>query len=236
MLKIFAQFFIDDFAFLLDFILQKGFYPDIWRETITKPIYKGGATYDPSNYRGIAVSSCFSKLFSRVLFDKLDSYIENNNLICPGPEQIEFRKDCRTSDHSLTLKTLIDKAFKSKKYSFSCFVDFSKAFDTVNRVALFHKLAHYNITVPFSNIIKDMYNSLLCSVKIGNYLSESFSTKTVVKRGCILSPSLFSLYINDLNNLFDNSCDQVQIGSLFTSCLLYADDLVLLSTSDKDYK
>ena len=163
MLKVSAQFFIDDFAFLLDFILQKGFYPDIWRENIIKPIYKGGGAYDPSNYRGIAVSSCFSKLFSRVLFDRLDCYIENNNLICP--EQIGFRKDLRTSDHTLTLKTLIDKAFKSKKYLFSCFVDFSKAFDTVNRVAMFHKLTQYNITGPFSNTIKDMYNSLLCSVK-----------------------------------------------------------------------
>ena len=106
MFKISAQFFIDEFAFLLDFILQKGF---IWRENIIKSIYKGGRTYYPSNYRGIAVSSCFSKLLRRVLFDRLDCYIENNNLICP--EQTGFRKDCRTS---LTLKTLIDKAFKSK--------------------------------------------------------------------------------------------------------------------------
>ena len=112
-------------------------------------------------------------------------------------------------------------------------MDFSKAFDTVNRVALIHKLTQYNTTGLFSNIIKHMYNSLLCSVKIGNYLSEIVSTKTGVKQGCLLSPSLFSLYVNDLNNLFDNSCDQVQIGSLFTSFLLYADDLVLLSTSDK---
>ena len=110
---------------------------------------------------------------------------------------------------------------------------FGKAFDTINRVALFHKLTQYNITGPFANIIKDMYNSLLCSVKNGNYLKESFSTKTEVKHGCVLSPSRFSLYVNDLNNLFEDSCDQVQIGSLFTSCLLYADDLVLLSTSDK---
>ena len=70
-------------------------------------------------------------------------------------------------------------------------MDFSKTFDTVNRVALFHKLTQYNITGPFSNIIKDMYNSLLCSVKIENYLSESFSIKTGIKQGCILSPCLF---------------------------------------------
>ena len=180
MLKISAQFFIDDFAFFIRFYSSKGFFILTCGEKIIfKPFYKGGGNYYPSNYRGIAVSSCCSKLFGRVLFNRLTCYIENNNLILP--EQIGFRKDCRTSDHILTLKTLIDKAFKSKKYLFSCFVDFSKAFDTINRVALFHKQTQYNIIGPFCNIIKDMYNSLLRSVKIGNYLSVSFSTKTRVK-------------------------------------------------------
>lgn len=229
MLKLSSQFFIKDYVFLMNCILQTGFYPDIWRENIIKPVYKGGGSYDPSNYRGIAISSCFSKLFSKVLFNRLDCYIETNNII--GPEQIGFRKQCRTSDHVLTLKTLIDKAFKSKRYLYSCFVDLSKAFDTINREALFYKLAQYNITGPFYNIIKDMYSSLHCSVKMGNFLSDSFATKTGVKQGCILSPSLFSLYLNDLLTLFDGDCDQVQIGDIVSSCLLYADDIVLLSNS-----
>ena len=157
MLKISSQFFIEEFVVLFNFILKSGVYPDAWRDNIIKPIYKGGGTQDPSNYRGITVSSCFGKLFSRVLFNRLDKYIEDNKLIYP--EQIGFRKKCRTSDHILTLKTLIGKAFKSKKYLFSCFVDLSKAFDMVNRAALLFKLEQY-ITGPFFNIIKDMYRQL----------------------------------------------------------------------------
>ena len=98
------------FLFLFNFILQNGTYPSNWKENVIKPIYKGGGTSDPSNYRGIAISSCFSKLFSRILFNRLDSYIEDNNVI--GLEQIGFRKNCRTSDHILTLKTLIEKSFQ----------------------------------------------------------------------------------------------------------------------------
>ena len=115
-------------------IIQPCLVSDAQRGNIIKLIYKGGGTgtQDPSNYRGITVSSCFDKLFSRVLFNRLDKHIEDNELIYP--KQIGFRKKCRTSDHIFTLKALIDKAFKSKKSLFSCFVDLSKAFDMVNRV------------------------------------------------------------------------------------------------------
>ncbi|MCU7800554.1 MAG: reverse transcriptase family protein [gamma proteobacterium symbiont of Lucinoma myriamae] len=229
MLKIAAQYLNGELSFVFNFILQKGVYPNDWRENIIKPIYKGGGTHDPGNYRGVALSSCFSKLFSKVLFNRLDTYIENNDLICA--EQIGFRKNCRTSDHILTLKTLVDKAFKSSKYLFSCFVDLSKAFDTINRSALFHKLKMYNIKGPFFEVIQDMYETLQCSVKIGQTLSHSFSTKTGVKQGCILSPTLFSLYINDLTQIFDDSCDKVHIDDAYISCLMYADDIVLLSNS-----
>ena len=100
-----------DFLFLFNFVLQNGTSPLNWKENVIKPIYnKGGSTSDPSNYRGIAISSCLSKLFSRILFNRLDSYIEDINVI--GPEQIGFRKNSGTSDHILTLKTLTEKSFQ----------------------------------------------------------------------------------------------------------------------------
>ena len=176
---------------MFNFILKSVLYPNIWRESIIKSIDKGGGTQDLSNYRGIAVSSCFSKLVSRILFNGLDKCIEDNEFIYP--EQIGLRKNCRTRDHILTLPTLIDKAFRTKKNLFSCFVDLSKAFDTVNRVALLHKLEQYNGSF-FLNIIKAMYESVQCCVKIGKSLCQSFSTKTGVKHGCILSPTFF-LYL-----------------------------------------
>ena len=140
-------------------------------------------------------------------------------------------KNCRTSDHILTLKTLIEKAFKSSKYLFACFIDLSKAFDTINRRALFHKLYKFNVRGHFLNILKDMYSSLLYSVKTEHGLSPSFETKIGVKQGCILSPTIFSLYLNDLNDCFDISCDPVVIDTTKISSLLYADDIVLLSNT-----
>ena len=74
-----------------------------------------------------------------------------------------------------------------------------------------------------------MYQSVRCSVKIGNVLSQSFSTKSDVKQVCILSPTFFSLFINDLKHNFHESCDHVQIGDRLISCFMYADIIVLLS-------
>ena len=82
---------------------------------------------------------------------------------------------------------------------------------------------------------KDMYQSVRCTVKIGNVLSQRFSTKSGVKQVCIhvLSPILVSLFINDLKHNFDESCDQVQIGDrlMYVLCmqmLLYYNQMDLV--------
>ena len=122
--------------------------------------------------------------------------LEENNVL--GKEQIGFRRHCRTSDHILTLKCLVDKAFKSSKYLYVCFIDLRKAFDTINREALLYKIYKYNISGNFFNIIKNMYDEVRYSVKFGNGATYMFSSKIGVKQGCILSPTLFSLYLNDM--------------------------------------
>ena len=60
-------------AYIFSHILRNGIYPSMWRENMIKPIYKGGSTMDTNNYRGIAISSCFSKLFCKILFNRLDN-------------------------------------------------------------------------------------------------------------------------------------------------------------------
>jgi hypothetical protein len=123
-------------------ILKSETNPDLRRESCIKPIFKWGCFNDPSNYRGVALSS-----FSKLLSDRLDKFLEENNIICS--EQIGFKKHCRTSDHILTLKCLIDKAFKLYIPLYVCFIDLRKAFGTVNREALLFKLSHFKLSGCF---------------------------------------------------------------------------------------
>ena len=78
-----------------------------------------------------------------------------------------------------------------------------------------------------------MYSSVRYSVKLEDGTTPFFNSFIGVKQGCNLSPTLFNIFLNDVPNLFDDSCDPVRLGNTNLNCLLYADDLVLLSESQK---
>ena len=109
---------------LFNLILVNGQFPDCWRNNLIKPLHKGGDLNDPSNYRGIAMSSCLSKLFCKILDSRLQAYLEEYDII--NRCQIGFRPKSRTSDHILVLTSIINKFISKKKYLFTCFIDLKK--------------------------------------------------------------------------------------------------------------
>ena len=118
------------------------------------------------------------------------------------------------------------------KKLYSCFIDFRKAFDSIWHSALFLKLQKLGIGGPFYNIIKDMYKTVTARVRCGQTLSEKFRIQKGVKQGDILSPLLFNIFLNDLIPLLnDPENTPPTLLTKDVGCLLYADDLVILSTS-----
>lgn len=213
-------------------ILLSGFFPKIWCESIITPIHKAGDITDPNNYRGIAISSNIGKLFTKVLNNRLEEFLAKNKII--AEEQIGFTKGKRPTDHLFVLKSLIDQhTVKGSKPLYTCFVDFRRAFDTVDHLALFYKLCKIGISTSFYNVIKSLYlNNTLC-IKIRDKLTSDFRSHVGVRQGDNLSPTLFKIFINDFKHKLDASCDPVQMADINVSCLLYADDLLLLSNSEK---
>ena len=72
-----------------------------------------------------------------------------------------------------------------------------------------------------------MHNNVTFSVNLSDGLTDTFKSSIGVKQGCILIPTIFSLYINDLADSFGNDCDPLDLNGKLVSCLLYADDIVL---------
>jgi len=216
---------------LFNLILTMGSFPNAWRVNTLTPIHKKGDRLVTSNYRGISVCSNLCKLFCTVLHARIIKFAEEKNLI--PVHQIGYRAKSRTSDHLLTLKNLIDKHIRKQKssYLYTCFVDFKAAFDSVWRTALVYKLVKCEIGGNILNVIQSMYREVTFRLKLQAGLTREIGTNIGVKQGCVLSPTLFNLYLADLPCIFDASCDPVQILDTKLNCLMFADDIVLFSDS-----
>ena len=192
MLKFGQTYIIDPLYKLFNNILSTGKFPVVWAKEIIVPIFKSGEKCNPSNYRGITIGSCIGKLFLKILINRLDNFLTMHNIICP--EQIGFSKGSHTSDHMFVLKTLIDQYTQQcSKHVYTCFVDFHKAFDTVWHIGLLYKLRNSGVSDLFYNVIKNMYENTLLSVKVNNtYLTDNFQSFVGVRQG----ENLIQLYLS----------------------------------------
>ena len=77
-----------------------------------------------------------------------------------------------------------------------------------------------------------MYDRVVSAVKVKSGLTATFTPLVGVRQGCNLSPTLFNIFVNDIVDIFDSTCDPLIMGEYKVNCLLYADDLILPSESE----
>ena len=111
-------------------------------------------------------------------------------------------------------------------------MDFRKAYDKVWQEALMLKLLRLGIRGNFFGTIRAMYVDCKACIKNDGFLSDTFSCLSGVKQGDVMSPNLFNIYINDLPSIFDGDNDSPKLKDLYVHCLMYADDLVLMSLTE----
>ena len=226
---------------LFNRILDEGQIPESWTIGMITPIFKNkGDRGDFNNYRGITILSCLGKLFTSVINTRLNNYANNVNLL--NENQTGFRKKYSTLDHIFLLKNLIDIVVKNGKQKLYCaFVDYKKAFDTVWRSALWHKLVMSGIKGKLYNVIVNMYKNIKSCVSHDGKLSDYFVSFSGVRQGENLSPFLFALFVNDIEQfLLQSGCTPIELRGpdfqIFLKLLIimYADDTVLFASSKEN--
>jgi len=161
-----------------------------------------------------------------LLLERLENWVKNNNILTEC--QAGFRKGYSTVNNIFSLTSIARSYIDSGKKLYAFFVDFRAAFDSIDRRTVNYKLSNIGISTAFLNILQILYTDNLAAVWDGEQLSEWFTTEAGVKQGCLLSPLLFSLFLNDIT---DSLPCGIQICGCSIKALLYADDIVILAES-----
>ena len=151
-------------------------YPKSWSEGVITPIHKKGDLDDVNNYRGITLINIMSKIYSHILHNRLIKWAEEyekNNDCQFGLKPHKSTVDCIFLFHSIISKTL------SRGEKLYCsFVDFRRAFDTVNRKYLWQKLIQNNVSSKMVKCLQSMYENVKACVKFKHKLLSFFTSES----------------------------------------------------------
>ena len=201
---------------LINQSLTTGVFPEKLKTAKVVPIFKKDDIHCFNNYRPISLLPAISKIYEKIVHVQLFDYFTSNNLFYAN--QYGFRTKFSTEHAVLDFVDRLYTNLDANNTPFTLFLDFSKAFDTIDHTILLNKLIYYRI----NNIELKWFNSYLSNrtqyVTINNTDSLKLNIRTGVPQGSILGPLLFLIYINDLNQ-----------ASIFEP-ILYADGTTLVSS------
>ena len=173
--------------------------PQVWKDSLLVNIYKNkGDRAVCGNSRGISLLSVAGKLQAKVWLKRLIKHVSEDLM----PEtQCGFRQNRSTSDMIFAARQTLEKCREQNRQLHMCFIDLSKAFDTVDRTMLWEILRRSGCPNKFVRLIRLIHDGMEARVKVGNLESESFGVSRGVKQGCVLAPVLFNIYISYVTKL-----------------------------------
>jgi len=203
------------------------YVPEAFGKGIIIPIVKdkNGDLQSSENYRPITLSSMISKVFELYLLEKFSNYLDTDLF------QFGFKKKLGCRNALFAPRCVLQYYNQRGSNVYIASLDATKAFDRVNHYTMFTILYRRGLPAVFVNLLINWYNKLSAQVRWNGLMSRVFCIKSGVRQGGILSPSLFNVYVNSILVTLRLNGLGCYIKKCYVGCLMYADDLLLMSAS-----
>ena len=215
---------------LFNIMLANSHVPPGFGESYTVPLLKNNCnayskTLTVDDFRGVSISPVLSKVFEHCILDKYSQFFVTSD------NQFGFKRHSGCADAIYTLRCVVDYYVSYGSTANLCAIDLSKAFDKMNHHGLFVRLMEKRIPVKLLTLLEKWFANGVTCVKWGTTFSVFFSLLCGIRQGGVLSPYLFSLYIDSVVDKVAASRLGCHVKHVCFNILMYADDIILLSPS-----
>ena len=169
------------------------------------------------------------KLLEKLVLDRLLKWTKDNDIVFPNPQQSAYQKHRSCVSTAFVLQETIQHLIERHSKVYACFLDTSKAFDTVWHNGLFYKLFRFGVEGKLWRLIKSCYTNATSCVVVNDVRSAWFPLKQSVRQGGVLSTWLYLLFINELLDKLDGLGVGAKLDDLNCGSPCHADDLTLVT-------
>ncbi|CAH1240999.1 Hypp6277 [Branchiostoma lanceolatum] len=212
-------------------VFKTGKWPKAWTTSVVIPLPKKGNLKKCPNYRTISLISHPSKILLKVILNRLQPQAEQ----ILSEEQAGFRKGRSCAEQIFNLRLICEKYRELGKPVYHTFVDYKKCFDRVWQDGLWAVMRRFNISRGIVNSIEALYKSSQSMVMTGGEFSECFPTSVGVRQGCLLSPTLCNIFLeNIMREALAPKVSPIKLSGRIITHLQFADDVDLLDGLKED--
>ncbi|CAF0805401.1 unnamed protein product [Brachionus calyciflorus] len=198
--------------------------PYLFNISVIKPLLKDSkkSNDDLNNLRPVAISDVFANIYESILLQELEKQYQDNN------KQFGYKPKSSCSHAIFALKQTVALIKNKNRRMYVAAIDASKAFDKVNRDTLWYKMIELKIDPLVINGLKNYYDCSTMIVSNNDEHSTLFKTTIGVRQGGVISPKLFSIYMDKLMSDIESLEHGVSFGDLKVDIIVYADDILLI--------
>jgi hypothetical protein len=199
-----------------------------WLRAVKVPVKKKGKGELYEDYRGVTLLSVVGKVFGMVMEARLRGFCESKGIL--NDAQYGFRQGRASRDALFVVTEVLER--RAGERVFAGFLDIAKAYPSVWRKGLWFKLWEVGVRGRMWRVLRTLYSKCEVAVRVGGEANDWYEEFVGVREGCVLSPLLFAIYINDLPAELERcGGGGVRVEGRVVWCLMFADDVVMLASS-----